>query len=71
MWPAKEEDIPWPEVGEIKVERGLTQTLLRVGNIVIYDNRGRPRLTWERLANPQGVKAALEAGRVAYARDQA
>ena len=71
MWPAKEEDIPWPEVGEIRVERGLTQTLLRVGNIVIHDKQGRPRLTWERLADPQGVKTAIEARRAAFARGQA
>ena len=70
-WPAKEEEIPWPEVGEIKVQRGLTQTLLRVGNIVIHDKQGRPGLTWERLADPQGVKAALEARRAVFARSQA
>jgi len=66
FWPAKEEEIPWPEVGEITLQRGLTQTLLKVGNVVIYDKQGAPRLCWERLADPQGVKAALEARRAAF-----
>ncbi len=66
FWPAKEEEIPWPEVGEIKLQRGLTQTLLQVGNLVILDKQGVPRLTWERLANPQGVKSALEARRATF-----
>ncbi len=66
-WPAKEEEILWPEVGEIRLQRGLTQTLLRVGNLVIHDKQGNPRLTWERLADPQGVRAALEARRQATA----
>jgi hypothetical protein len=66
FWPAVEEEIPWPAVGEIKVERGLTQTLLNAGNVVIQDKNGVPRLGWERLADPKGVKAALEARRAAF-----
>jgi hypothetical protein len=66
FWPAKEEEIPWSEVGEIRLQRGLTQTLLNVGNVVIQDKQGIPRLAWERLADPQGVKAALEARRAAF-----
>ena len=69
FWPAVEEEISWPEVGEIKVQRGLTQTLLNAGNVVIYDNQGVPRLCWERLADPQGVKAALEASRTTLAEE--
>ena len=55
----------WPEVGEIKVQRGLTQTLLNTGAVVIQDKQGAPKLVWERLADPQNVKAALEARRAA------
>lgn len=66
FWPAVEEEIAWPEVGEIKVERGLTQTLLNAGNIVICDKKGVPRLNWERLADPKGVKAALEDRKAAF-----
>jgi hypothetical protein len=61
--PAMEEEIPWREVGEIKVRRGLTQSLLRVGNLIILDKTGEPRLAWERLADPKGVQEALEARR--------
>ena len=65
FWPAKEEEISWPEVGEITLQRGLTQTLLNAGNVVIHDKQGVPRQVWERLAAPQGIKAALEARRAA------
>jgi hypothetical protein len=66
FWPAKETEITWPEVGEIFIQRGLTQTLLNTGNVVVRDKQGAPRLCWERLADPQGVKAALEARRGLY-----
>ncbi len=66
-WPAVEEEIAWPEVGEIKVERGLTQTLLNAGNLVIKDKKGVTRFSWERLADPKGVKAVLEDRKAAFA----
>ncbi len=66
FWPAGEEKITWPEVGEISVERGLTQTLLNTGNVVVRDKQGAPRLCWERLADPQSVKTALEARKASY-----
>jgi hypothetical protein len=66
FWPAVEESIAWPEVGELTVQRGLTQTLLNTGTVVIHDKQGAPQLVWERLADPQGVKAALEARRAAF-----
>ena len=67
FWPAKVEEIPWAEVGEIRLQRGLTQTLLNVGSLVIQDKSGAPRLVFERLAKPQEVKAALEARRASSA----
>jgi len=67
FWPAKVEEIPWAEVGEIRLQRGLTQTLLNVGSLVIQDKGGAPRLVFERLASPQEVKAALEARRASSA----
>jgi hypothetical protein len=66
FWPAGEEDLAWPEVGEVTVQRGLTQTLLNTGTVVIQDKQGVPKIVWERLADPQGVKAALEAWRAAF-----
>ncbi len=62
-WPAKEEDIAWSELGEIQVQRGLTQTLLNSGNLVFLDKTGEPRMIWERLADPKGIKEDLEARR--------
>uniref|UniRef100_A0A7V4LDC0 PH domain-containing protein n=1 Tax=Desulfobacca acetoxidans TaxID=60893 RepID=A0A7V4LDC0_9BACT len=62
-WPALKEEIPWSEVGDIKIQRGLVQSLLQVGNVIISDKRGTPRLAWERVANPKAVKEALEARR--------
>jgi len=61
FWPPQEEEIAWTAVGEIRVQRGLTQTCLNAGNLIILDQTGTPRLCWERLADPKGVKAALEA----------
>ncbi len=69
FWPAVEEGLAWPEVGEIKVQRGLTQTLLNVGNVMIHDKKGQPRLNWERLADPKGVKTVLEARKAAFAEE--
>jgi hypothetical protein len=66
FWPAEEETLAWPEVGEISVRRGLTQTLLNTGTVVIHDKQSDPKLVWERLAAPQSVKAALEARRAAF-----
>jgi|UniRef100_A0A7V6A482 hypothetical protein len=66
FWPAAQESLTWPEVGELTVQRGLTQTLLNTGTVVIHDKQGVPKLMWERLADPQGVKAALEARRAAF-----
>jgi hypothetical protein len=65
FWPAVEEALAWPEVGEVTVQRGLTQTLLNTGTLLIHDKQGVPKLVWERLADPQGVKTALEARRAA------
>ncbi|MGQ9688111.1 MAG: hypothetical protein ACUVXF_04890 [Desulfobaccales bacterium] len=65
FWPAAMEKLSWMDVGEIKVRRGLTQTLLNTGDVIIQDKSGAPRLCWERLADPKGVKAALEARRKA------
>lgn len=67
FWPAVEEELAWPEVGEIKVQRGLTQTLLNTGRVVIHNKKGQPQLSWEHLADPKGVKDALEMRKAAFA----
>jgi len=65
-WPAVEVELSWPEIGDIQMQRGLTQTLLNCGNLVFLDKTGTPRLSWDRLADPKGVKAALEARQATY-----
>ncbi len=66
-WPAVTEELSWPEVGEMKIQRGLTQTFLNTGDIIIHDTQGVARQCWERLADPKGVKAALDARKQAFA----
>jgi hypothetical protein len=42
------------------VRRGLTQTLLQVGNLLIKDVSGGPEMFWFGLANPKEVKEEIE-----------
>ena len=62
-WPARQEEIPWQQIGDIQVRRGLTQSLLNVGNLVILDKTGRQQMLWYGLADPKGVKAEVDARR--------
>jgi hypothetical protein len=60
-WPAPQrQEIPWANLGEIRVVRGLTQSLLRVGNLIFKDDSGGPEMFWFGLANPGEIKAELE-----------
>lgn len=59
-WTGRREEVSWENLGEILVRRGLTQTLLRVGNLIIRDKSGGPGLFWFGLGDPKGVKALLE-----------
>jgi hypothetical protein len=60
-WPAPQrQEIAWANLGEIRVVRGLTQSLLRVGNLILKDNSGGPEMFWFGLANPQEVKEEME-----------
>lgn len=59
-WGGRREEITWENLGEILVRRGLTQTLLRVGNLIIQDKSGGPGLFWFGLADPKAVKAVIE-----------
>lgn len=62
-WPAAVQEIPWENLGEIKVVRGFTQTMLRVGNLRFDDKTGGPPLFWFGLSDPKAVKEAVEARR--------
>ncbi len=60
-WPAPQrQEVAWGSLGEVQVRRGLTQSLLRVGNLVLEDKSGGPALFWFGLSYPQEVKAAVE-----------
>jgi hypothetical protein len=59
-WTGRREEILWANLGEVLVRRGLTQTLLRVGNLLIQDKSGGPGLFWFGLPDPKGVKGLIE-----------
>ena len=60
-WPVRQEQlISWENLGEVDVRRGLTQSLLRVGNLFIDDSTGRPPQFWFGLSNPKAVKELIE-----------
>lgn len=62
-WPARRHHISWENVGEIQVRHGLTQSLLRVGNLRIMDKTGGPEIFWFGLSHPKEIKAIIEANR--------
>jgi hypothetical protein len=60
-WPSpREEEIAWENLGEILVLRGLTQTILQVGNLAFRDKAGERKLFWYGLLNPKEVKDLIE-----------
>lgn len=60
-WPSpREQEIAWENLGEILVLRGLTQTILQVGNLAFRDKAGERKLFWYGLLNPKGVKDLIE-----------
>ncbi|OGP69418.1 MAG: hypothetical protein A2Z73_00805 [Deltaproteobacteria bacterium RBG_13_60_28] len=59
-WGDRRQDIAWENLGEVLVRRGLTQTLLQVGNLLIRDKSGAPDMFWFGLTDPKGVKALIE-----------
>lgn len=62
-WPARSHHIPWENVGEIKVSRGLTQSLLRVGNLSIADKTGGAGMFWYGLSHPREIQEVIERSR--------
>ncbi len=59
-WPASRQEIAWQELGRIEVKRGLTQSLLNVGNLVLQNRSGGKEMLWYGVADPKKVKAAIE-----------
>jgi hypothetical protein len=62
-YPPRQEFIRWPEIERISVRAGFTQTLLRVGNVVIQPGRmAGEEMVWYGLESPKLVKTLLERG---------
>jgi hypothetical protein len=60
-WPSpREQEITWENLGEILVLRGLTQTILQVGNLAFRDKAGARQMFWYGLLNPKDVKDLIE-----------
>jgi hypothetical protein len=62
-WPDRRQEIPWEQVGEVRVLRGFTQSLLLVGNLLIKDKAGTAEMFWFGLTDPKGVQALIEGRR--------
>ncbi len=60
-WPSpKRQEITWENLGDVLVRRGLMQTILRVGNLILRDKSGKAQMTWFGLANPQEIQAEID-----------
>jgi hypothetical protein len=60
-WPSpRQQEITWANLAEVQVRRGLTQTILRVGNIFLQDKAGGPNMLWFGLPNPKEIKEEME-----------
>jgi hypothetical protein len=63
-WPSPgRQEIAWENLGEVLVLRGLTQTILRVGNLAFQDKAGGPQMFWFGLPNPKDVKELINGKR--------
>jgi hypothetical protein len=64
-WPfPQRQEISWANLGEVLVLRGLTQTLLQVGNVILKDKSGGPEMFWFGLVKPEEVKEEIERRRI-------
>ena len=63
-WPSpREQEIAWENLGEILVLRGLTQSILQVGNLAFRDKAGGSEMFWYGLHNPKDVKDLIDGKR--------
>ena len=64
-WPSpRQQEITWENLGDVLLRRGLIQSILRVGNLVIEDKSGGPEMFWFGLANPMEVQEEIERRRL-------
>lgn len=61
-YPPREVLIRWHEIDKITVRAGLTQTILRLGNIAITRQGAGEEMVWYGLESPKLVKSFLERG---------
>lgn len=61
-YPARADLLRWSEIRSVSVRVGLTQTLLRVGSVVIEPHQGE-EMVWYGVESPKLVKNLLERGR--------
>jgi hypothetical protein len=60
-WPSPQrQEIAWENLGEVMVLRGLTQTMLQMGNLALVDKSGGAEMFWFGLANPKDVKDQID-----------
>jgi hypothetical protein len=63
-WPSpRRQEIAWENLEEILVLRGLTQTMLQVGNLALRDKAGGPEMFWYGLLNPKDIKDLIDGKR--------
>lgn len=59
--PAREEEMTWAEVDQVEVRRGLTQTLLNVGNIIIKPvSPVGKQMVFYGIDNPKQIKNLID-----------
>ncbi len=60
-WPSpRRQEITWANLGDVLLRRGLIQTILRVGNLIIQDKSGGPEMFWFGLSDPKDIQAEIE-----------
>ena len=60
-WPSpRRQEIAWADLGEVVVLRGLTQTLLQVGNLALADKSGGSNMFWYGLPHPNEIKEDID-----------
>lgn len=60
-WPSpRTQEIAWENLGEIFVLRGLTQSMLQVGNLAFKDKAGGPDMFWFGLGDPKDLKDLID-----------
>ena len=60
-WPSpRQQEITWQNLGDVLLRRGLIQTILKVGNLIIQDKSGGPAMFWFGLGNPKEVQDDIQ-----------